>query len=64
MGKKLFDFVIGNPPYQEQNDSNGRRDHKAPWHRGMDSTDASDSRPSGEAPEPGALRNGLFHVSP
>ena len=25
MGKKLFDYVIGNPPYQEQNDSNGRQ---------------------------------------
>ena len=25
MGKKLFDFCIGNPPYQEQNDQNGRQ---------------------------------------
>ena len=25
MGKKLFDYVIGNPPYQEENDSNGRQ---------------------------------------
>jgi len=25
MGKKLFNFVIGNPPYQEQNDKNVRQ---------------------------------------
>lgn len=25
MGKKLFNYVIGNPPYQEQNSSNGRQ---------------------------------------
>lgn len=25
MGKKLFDFIIGNPPYQEINDKNGRQ---------------------------------------
>ena len=25
MGKKLFDFCIGNPPYQGENDKNGRQ---------------------------------------
>ena len=25
MGKKLFDYVIGNPPYQEQSNKNGRQ---------------------------------------
>lgn len=25
MGKKLFDYVIGNPPYQESNETNGRQ---------------------------------------
>lgn len=25
MSKKMFDMVIGNPPYQEQNNTNGRQ---------------------------------------
>ena len=25
MGKKLFDYIIGNPPYQEDNDNNNRQ---------------------------------------
>ena len=37
MGKKLFDYVIGNPPYQEENSSNGRQ--PPVYHLFMDAAD-------------------------
>lgn len=37
MGKKLFDYVIGNPPYQEENEKNGRQ--PPVYHMFMDAVD-------------------------
>lgn len=37
MGKKLFDYVIGNPPYQEEFSSDGNKTYAAPvYHTFMD----------------------------
>ena len=39
MGKKLFDYVIGNPPYQEEFTSDGNKTYAAPvYNQFMDAT--------------------------
>jgi len=40
MGKKLFDYVIGNPPYQEEFSSDGNKTYAAPvYNNFMDAVD-------------------------
>ena len=39
MGKKLFDYIIGNPPYQEEFTSEGNKTYAAPvYNQFMDAT--------------------------
>lgn len=40
MGKKLFDYVIGNPPYQEEFTADGNKTYAAPVYNDfMDAVD-------------------------
>ena len=45
MGRKLFDFCIGNPPYQEEFTSDGNKTYAAPvYNKFMDAANEIASR--------------------